>query len=661
MIIYDKSALTFYDTRKIDDLIFNGEITLCYTLTGDDITKGKKPSATPYIDRQDSFIKEGSLWVSKELGATLEITEIEKGVLLEICCERPDISELGLFLPFNFMGKLNGGGWENQFLLNSSYSENNITYAYLSKPNGNCIMACLFDGCGWKMDYSPYGWGHYFISLKLFKEFDKAYGGKSGGGRFKIGLFACDSFKNGLDILAKLYNLPFLSYELSGGVSGTEISLTTHGACDTILATQGGENVPLDALNSVKLLTEGEITLTPFYKGKKGALATAYCFSDIFTLYKKAILSIDLDTMEKHTDRNLCEHQCWISASIRFLLKYKDKLSAKEIKEIEKKIIKYLDIITENDESKATERITILNKPHDSFLAYNVYKSRRVQELFFGITILLDAYKYFKEEKYLTYLKGATNCLIDYYQRDDGHVEVIWENGECEDYTTVCCPIIPILDVANYFKVIDSKLSQKCFLSADKMAEYVYKRGMLFPTEGGRSKECEMEMEDGSISCSALLLLYYCKNRKTLDTYLKKAKEILDIHKSWVINTPICQMYNSSLRWWETQWEGDGDGPAICAGHAWSIWRGEADLLYYLLSGDKNHLLNAKNTFMTNLSKIQSDGTTYAIYNPDMINGGGFHSFSEEISHKIATKFPKTPDCGLSRYVFLRLSQYLGD
>lgn len=32
---------------------------------------------------------------------------------------------------------------------------------------------------------------------------------------------------------------------------------------------------------------------------------------------------------------------------------------------------------------------------------------------------------------------------------------------------------------------------------------------------------------------------------------------------------------------------GDADGPAICCGHAWTIWRAEADYLYYALTGDE--------------------------------------------------------------------------
>lgn len=80
-----------------------------------------------------------------------------------------------------------------------------------------------------------------------------------------------------------------------------------------------------------------------------------------------------------------------------------------------------------------------------------------------------------------------------------------------------------------------------------------------------------MEYEDGSISCTALSLLYFCMHLEIKEEYLNLAKEILELHNAWRIYTPDARMNGSSFRWWETIWEGDGQGPAISAGHAWTI------------------------------------------------------------------------------------------
>ena len=216
--------------------------------------------------------------------------------------------------------------------------------------------------------------------------------------------------------------------------------------------------------------------------------------------------------------------------------------------------------------------------------------------------------------------------------------------------------MIPLVDLAKFLENLDKDRSRRYFECAGRMAAYLYSRGLVFPTEGNVTEEAEAEMEEGSVSCTALGLLYYCKNVHAEQKYIEKAKEILDLHESWVIRTPLAQMHGSTLRWWETLWEGDADGPALCCGHAWTIWRAEADWLYYSLTGDRCYRAKAWNGFMTNLAKIHPDGKSYSIYNADMINGGGFHDRCEDVKFEIAGKYAKQPDSGLSRYVWIRLN-----
>ncbi len=649
----------FIDERCPQNKIFNGgSLSVCYTLLSDDITKGERVSATPYTDRCDELILEGELLRGRETKSTASVESINDGVKVTLNTEREDISELGFNLPFNFMGKKNGGGWENQFLFNSPYMsyDKGIFYAYLECPSGyNLIIAMKAPFDGWKMDYSPYSWAHYFVNLKLLANYDRQYGTGSRNRQLTFYMLPASTLNDGLKKLSYILHLPFITYSVGGGKVGDKISLFIQGSCDGIIELCDGKETILPYTFfgcSYQIKSTGETILIPTYDGKKGASVTIYGYESLEKLYKRSMDSVDLDIIKKHTDGNLCEHQCWASAMLRFLLKYKNMLTASEVDVYEGKLLSFLNILTEPEEDKAVPRQTILATPHDIFPAYNVYKSRRVQELFSGITILLDAYKYFGDEKYLTYAIGATECLTSFYQKDDGGIYVDWGYGHYEDYTTVCSPMIPLLDVANFLSGKNDALSQKYFQCASKMAEFLYNRGLSFPTEGTASDLAEKEMEDGSISCTALSLLYYCKNGHRVEKYIKKAKEILDIHSSWQIKSPICQMHYSTLRWWETQWEGDADGPAICAGHAWTIWRGEADYLYYELTGDKKHLRMSKNAFLTNLSKIDKDGNSYSIYNPDEINGGGF----DTPKIRIAKRFASVKDCGISRYVWIRIN-----
>lgn len=661
--MHDPECPEIRDERKLSDLIFaDGKISVCYTLKTDDITKGEKPGGTPYIDRTGEFTFDGSLFCGDgglfhaESNTRLKIGRYKNGLLFTAERDGESLSEWGLNFPFNFMGKLGGGEFTDQFLLNSPYitPERDFMSFFLSKPNGNhLLLAVKSGGAGWKMDYSPYLGGHFQINLKIFGSFDRAYDRGEGNKKLEIVLLPVSDYFEALTELAALHGRPFLYPLLSNGKIGEKTNLLLFGEADKIVEEHDG--IARETGRDYTFSHEGESRLTPYYRGEKGATVTVYGYSSLVDLYKKSMDSVDLSVVAE-TDGNLCEHQCWASAILRFLINYKEKLTPDEVKIYEKKALTLLDVITEKDPAKAVARRTILQTEYDGYPAYHIFRSRRIQEQFFGITILLDAYKYFRKEEYLRYAIGATDCLIDFYQAEDGRLETS-NCGEKEDYTTVCCAMIPLADMANFLKESDPSRSERYAASARKMAEYLFARGLEFPTEGG---VCEhKEMEDGSISCTALSLLYYCKNLAKEERFIQKAKEILDLHESWVMKTPVCQMQGSSLRWWETQWEGDKDGPAFCCGHAWTIWRAEADYLYYALTGDETYLVKAKNGFGTNFSKIRADGTSYSIYNVDDINGGGFHSRSEEIEFKIADKFASVPDCGISRYVWIRANDSL--
>ena len=650
-----------FDTRRGTDLPILSVPSVCYTLLSDDITTGEKPCCTPYLDREDKASLSDSTLCFNDTLSTLCVSTIGEGLCLDLSSRGENLSELGLVLPFDFMGK-RGGKWDNQLLFNSPYisQDRKIIYSYLSSPSGNdIIVAMLSEGDGWKMDYSPYSFGHYFISLRLFSSLDKAFGTGSTKRSLRVAILPCSGFDNALFLLSKLYGVPFIDYDLGGGKIGEAITLTPYGEIDSLLEVSANGQRVLDFSSTYTLTHEGEVRLIPMCKGVRGADATLYAYDDLLRLYKRSMDTVSLEIIKNHTDSNLCEHQCWSSAMLRYLIRFGDTLSESERRCYEDKVRSLLDIITEPSIERATPRITIMREPHDGFGAYNVFKSCRVQELFFGITILLDAYKYFKNPLYYEYAVGATDCLINNYQGKDGRIFIDWKNGSVDDYSTVCSPMIPLVDMALFINDKDPSRSSLYLERASALASYLYKRGLCFPTEGCVSSLAEAEMEDGSISCTALSLLYYCKNVRFCEDYITKAREILDIHNAWIIKAPICQMHGSTLRWWETQWEGDADGPAICAGHAWSIWRAEADFLMYELSGSYEHLLRAKNGFMTNFSKIDKNGVSYAIYSPDEINGGGFHSRSDEIKITLAPRFPRTPDCGLSRYVWIRANQTL--
>jgi len=643
MIEFENDSLFLIKNGNKIPLLNGDKLSFSYTLKNEDIRDLPKPELTPYQSHK--------LYFNETEDASLTTNKIEDGLELSLKVNSDKFSEWGINLPFNFMSKKNGGGYQNQYLFNSPYRDEDDTnnYVYLSNPNGNNLLIVFkTEHTYWKMDYSPYCGGHFFINLKLLGQFDKLYDpNNQNNHELSFYIVEVKDFNEALAKVSKYLNKPVLSYDLSGGKISTKINVKVYGDVDYV---SDGEN-RLDVINNslvYDIKKEGIITLTPYFENNKGLSCTLYGYKTIDDLFNKSIKSISFDDIAV-TDGNLCEHQCFVSATLRYLLRYGKN------EEYENIALKALSYICEIDVSKAKPRMTILDKPQDNlYPAYHVFKSNRIQEQFFGVTILLDAYKYFKDVKYLRYAINSLNTLIDYYQRDDGgfYTKMPW-NENYDDYSTVTCLIIPIIDMALFMKDIDVSLSNKYEDSARKLAEHVFKRGLDFPTESVISDKYDPEMEDGSISCAALTLLYFYNKIEKKEEYVIKAKEILDLHESWVVQSPLCNAYRSSLRWWETGWEGDQDGPALCLGHAWTIWRAEADFWMYKATNDESYLLKAKNSFNTNFAKINQSGQSYSIYCIDYITGGGFEG-RHKVEYKLASKFPKQTDSGLTRYLWIR-------
>ena len=632
-------------TEKLKSYLNGDRLHVRYTFLSDDITQGEAPFGMPYRDRKGYFDEAG---YCKDAQAQISISEFAGGIKVVLTTKSAELSEFGLSFPFNFMGKKNGGGWQNQYLLNSPFSshDNAFKYCYLTNPNGRNLMIFPKGSCdGWKCDYSSeYCPGHFFLELEFLANFDKAYHTGSRNRRLELYLFEVGSFEAGLDKLCETLNTCALTYEKSFTKIGETIKLTVHGNCDKVLC-DGKAYEPQDGFVNVCAGKYGLTSAEPYLNGGKGLEAVFYAYDDIASCYKRAMDSVSQEDLN-FTDENLCEHQCWESAMLRYMSRYGQQ------KDYWDKLFPALGVITEEDENKAIPRRTIFYKEHNGAPPYSIFESGRIQEQLFGVTILLDAYRLTGDEKYLKYLTGALDSVLEHHF-DRGMIYTNFLNGEKEDYTTVCCLIIPFVDAALVLKDENSALADKYRSAAKEIAEYLYRR-KDFHTKAYVSDRTEAEIEDGSISCTALSLLYYCAKIERKEKYIARAKEILDLHEPWITQTPIAPCFCSSLRWWETFWEGDGTGPSICFGHAWTIWRAEADYWYWYLTKEERYRTKALNGFMSNFSKAEASGKTYACYMLDYIPGGGFHTACKNTVSEIRQGKPNRADSGLSRYVWVR-------
>jgi len=597
-----------------DNAIFNGQCEVLkltafqtrYTLPTEDITKGRKKSLEAYNDHRPAFETSDKGIYEKETQSSLQFFETRYGVEIHVKSSLDNFSEYGISIPINFLGKANGGGWQKQYLLNNVFrsTDGRILYAYFTNPSGcNICVVAKNNLAGWKEEYSTYYCGHFLDRFNLYANFDKAYGPKERKNEISFLIMPVRDYSDLLDKLSKVLDVPFLDVDKVGGKIGDKIRLTAHGKIDAIKIVNNyskvDKTVPFSNEMTIEYESDTYIYPVCHNKGKEiiGGEAEIYGYSDILDTYKKTMTQINLFRVfhlkNFEYDGNLCEQQCWMSAGLRFLLKYGDRMNEYEKNRLIHKLRYLLDVITETDPDNAIPRVTILNTPQSKYPAYNIFGLDRIQEEAFGMTILLDAYKYFGDQLYYDYLINTMDSFLKTYQKENGALERI--SGQ--DYSTVCCLIIPIIDVARFIEDRDKERSDRYKECATKLAWHICKRGIDFPTEGGGQPEDpnQHEMEEGSMSSSALSLLYYCNTIKFIPEFVKTAREILDTHEAWVMQSSSCGSKCSTLRWWETCWEGDQNGPALCAGHAWTIWRAEADWLYYKFTGDEKYHVKALN------------------------------------------------------------------
>ena len=648
----ENNTLRFTDSQTGYPVIWGDDLSISYTLKTDDVTRFVRPhDCTPYESREGMLTvsekrENGYTLTNQDLKTVLTVTEDGEKLWLELTTENEEFSEFGLNLPFNFMGKLQGGGYENQYLFNSPYrsTDERYKYCYLKNINGSDLMVLFTSPAdGWKMDYSRYVGGHYFVNLKILANFDRVYGTGSQRKSVKLVLYNAHSLPEAVAKASQILDVPALIYEKSYTFDGSG-ELTVLGQCDYVEGA-GQRFYPQNG----KLHYTGadyKTVFTPYYRGKAGMDCSVFGYENIFDHYRKANDVIaaweGLPSLG-----NACEGQCWVGAMLKYMLRFG------RVPAYDKKLQEFFEVFLPSDESKAVVRMSVWAQPHGDFPAYSVYKSRRIQEHHFAVSMLLDAYKLYGEERFLRYATGVLNSLIENYQKADGRLET-GHGGQNEDYSTVCCLIIPYVDMALFFRDRDPVRAAKYRTCAQKLAQHIYDRGFTFPTEGGDTEEAEEQMEDGSISCSALALLYYCAKIERREDFIRQAKAFLDFHEGWVIETYDANMYRSSLRWWETRWEGDGDGPAMCCGHGWTIWRSEADYWYYKLTGDTSYWEKAMCGFTSNFAKFDRQGHGKSIYHADYITGGGFGFVDPKVYFRIAPRFPDREDVKTARYAWLR-------
>lgn len=638
-----------------------------YTLKSQDITKEKKPEFTPYNDYSVPYTEtENGILLNKDFGVSLKAKETDGGIALEINFTNEDVSACGISLPFSFMGQKNNS-WERQFTASSPYrtADGKHLMFYLVRPDGkNLVCIAENETDGYRINYSDFLCGHYIMGIQFLSQFDRAYGRQTRAEkRVKLHIKAVSDYREALEKASGLWGIPALYYETASGYKNQPFGFSAIGEWDklTVTAPSGKKEV----LENTAFIPDeyGIYAATPYNRGIAGADCSFFIHDGLNDMFRRACLSVKQNrditigknaegkeifkpthlTYRGYEDYNLCEHAMWCWADLRYMRAFGVcEPIADDVKNM-------LDIITGNCDCP------IYGCTYDdNCLTHN---SSRIQEAYNGVNILLDAYRVFGDKKYLEF---AVKVLQRRLRDDLSHEGAILRRGsdgataEIADYTTVTCMVIPVADMAVLLKEMGDDRFRFFEQCAEKIADFVVKRDLDFPTEGGFNEQVNTEVEEGSMSCSALTVLYVAQFIKNKKEYLDYAEKILKIHDAFTVSTPHPVMFRSSLRWWETIWEGNSDGLAVCYGHAWSVWRAEAEYWFALLTHNDKRLLDSYNCFMTNLAKEDSGGNMFAIYQYEPISSGALAQSGESVDFSNRTGFPKRHDMTLSRYAFAR-------
>ena len=636
-----------------------------YSLINQDIDQQDKQGCIPFLEQ---FAGYDSDFHNDDYGSDLEIRNEDDCLRLILSVDSSQVDGAGIYLPFNFISRKNGV-WQEQFTVSSPYHtvDGKHHLFYLARPDGKGI-ACILENeidC-YQIHYSPYLSGHFIRGITFWAKLDKAYGRPLVNSKKVIlRLVPVSSYKETIELASSVWGCCAAWYDISSAAIGQRFSFSVYGNFDSVQITSpSGTCIYTDNLEFTP--TEyGFHRITPFCDGVPGLDCTFFAFDSLEEMYDRATLSIVQDPEDvigktidgkliyrppyleyrNYKDYNLCEHTMWCLSALKNLQR------GNEASRIHRDVQNLLCVLhPEND-------VRLTRCSYQPERGYHTYGDHRIQEAYNGVNILLAAFDLYQDRKLLTLAKTVLWNRLQQDMPDDGGIFRHGSDGataEIADYTTVTGLVFPIVDMALLLQTLRDPDWKWYRDKAIAVADYVVSRGFDFPTEGGTHPECNPEVEEGSMSCSALTILYVYHFLEKKPEYISFAGKILSIHDAFSVYTPHPCMFRSSLRWWETVWEGDVDGPAVCFGHAWTIWRAEAEFYYGLHAMDDDRLLDSYNGFMTNLSKTDSNGNMYSIYQYEPISSGALIDKGWQMDRSNREGFPKRFDTTLSRYAWAR-------
>lgn len=558
---------------------------------------------------------------------------------------------IGFQMDFNFLDMPGGERFTEQCMPKVIYTDETCSFGYLVFATADkrfCAVVLESPFCAWRIKYDKSG--HRMVGFQILTQADDVITDERQllltVDRLNLCVLFETSIEACMEAVSKRLKISMVICEVSGGLPGAVIpfNVTAATRCIKIVSPKGAVFIPNE--NRVRLMETGIYQIITENDFGRKHISRILCHQDWKSMYRKinyfyadyfqdksgafyrAIGQKGLTpeggrTLEGTAFGNIMEPSSCRSGEFggfAAAAMMKNLLLFGKDEKLKRSVDSYIKNWALNDGHENTPYCGSIFKENSKFLGreygpYHLYKEVNYpQHEAFLMEQLIDYYWLTKDQKILEDAYKLACHFIEEHMEPDGCV-ICQNSPETPkvDYCTVHTPIYGLIQVGRALG--EGEQSKKLLRYAEKLAEYVYKRGFLFPTEG------EPCTEDGSMSCSAATLLYAYIFLEPKPEYLSMAEELLNLHEILELDGTDCRMVGSSTRFWETQYETRDWGPSINAGHAWTVWLAAAKAMLSLVKGEFYTLLRSYEGFLTNICKVEKNGAMTSGYTPDMIPG----------------------------------------
>lgn len=239
--------------------------------------------------------------------------------------------------------------------------------------------------------------------------------------------------------------------------------------------------------------------------------------------------------------------------------------------------------------------------------------AKRIQNTAIAVSLCEDAWRSTGNIEWLKTGARFADYLIDFCQDEQGAFV-----SESSHYTCVIYIAKSILELYLAEKEQSGDAwaarANKHFAGAKTAIDELLRNLDNIGTEG------EHTFEDGMISCAftQLALMGLLLNEEDRKPYIEAAEYLLGKHRCLErMGSPDARSRNTTLRFWEAQYDVLIPVNMITSPHGWSAWKIYGTWYLYLLTGNAEYLLDTMETLGSCMQLMDTDETLRWAFVPD--------------------------------------------